>query len=72
MMTFTKWIMDKHLNEDSPIGDLAMDIKRDETWDDSFDTACARFHVGARGSSQVLEVFDEAVDEYVRDFFARY
>lgn len=69
MTTFYKFMITKKITDESPVGDLARDMKADLTWPRTckyiYDKNFLLNYLRRRGAcSQALDAFEEAWDEY--------
>lgn len=66
-MTFKTWILKNYLNEDSPIGDLAGDIKTDKNFPDTNNYERVLNYLKSRSACrECVAVFKKAYQIYYR------
>lgn len=64
-MIFRTWILDNKINEDTPIGDLARDIKREGSFPKSNSHDRLLGHLYTKGAChECIEAFEEAYEEF--------
>ncbi len=62
---FAKWLVEKHSKSDTPVGDLARDVRDGLGLPDSGDRAALRYHLDYNGVDQwALDALDVAWAEY--------
>lgn len=64
-MSFREWIISKHINSDSPIGDLARDINEDPEFPNNINKNINKSYLDRkRACKGCLETFEKAWKEY--------
>ena len=66
-MNFKTWIIRRHIDDDSPIGDLARDIKDDETFTEKNSFSGIDNYLDMNNAcDRCIEAFKKAWDEYTK------
>jgi hypothetical protein len=64
--TFRTWLMG-HLNEDTPLGDLARDAKADSGWTGNGSTTLYRAMLDGGACYEAMQTLQEAKRQYRRE-----
>lgn len=66
-MNFKTWIIKRHIDDDSPIGDLARDIKDDGTFKEKNSLSGIDNYLDMNNAcDRCIEAFKKAWDEYTK------